>query len=214
MSKNLLPIETAKGSLEWVVITGEGKANLSGKLEYLASLVLEGAEADALKAKIDEFWKEHKPKGFNKAPKSTGYYPHTVKTDEVDEHGKAIMAETGKTVFVFKTGVTWPDGKPKKIEVRNSKNNPVNLGDTKIGNGSIGRILGAAGIYEVKAPKGNNLIDAGVTLYLNAIKLLKLEEYVGGAQFSDNDDDAEYDAVGEEFIGEETEQAPATRTKL
>lgn len=218
MSKTLT-IETPKGSLEWVLISGEGKENLSGKLQYKADLVLEGEPAAALKATIDAFYQETKPKGAPKTPKSTGYYPHKLPklaedgTPELDEDGKKILLETGKTVFSFKTDTTWPkDGSQKVIKVFNSKGNPVQLGDTKIGNGSVGRILGAAGIYEVKAKNGA-LIDAGVTLYLNAIKLLKLEEYIGGAQFSNSDDDAEYEAVGEEFVGNEEATEPA-RSRL
>ena len=32
--------KTPKGTLEWVIISGEGKENLSGKLQYTANLVL------------------------------------------------------------------------------------------------------------------------------------------------------------------------------
>jgi hypothetical protein len=212
-------IESPKGSLEWVVIAGEGKENLSGKMQYKADLVLDEPEAKVLRAQIDAFWAENKPKGFSKAPKSTGYYEHKApKLDAEDkpvlgEDGKKVMVATGKTLFSFHTDTTWPkDGKTKVVKVFNSKGNPVVLGETKIGNGSIGRILGAVGVYEVKAKNGN-VIDAGTTLYLNAVKLLKLEEYVGGAAFSNNDDDSEYDAVGEEFVGEEAAAEPA-RSRL
>jgi hypothetical protein len=220
MSKTMT-IESPKGTLEWVLISGEGKENLSGKFQYKADLILEGEAAEALKTSIDEYFQENKPKGFSKAPKSTGYYPH--KAPQLDangnpvlnEDGKKVLVETGKTVFSFKTDTTWPkDGSQKVIKVFNSKGNPVVLGETKIGNGSIGRVLGAAGMYEVKAPgKSAAIIDAGVTLYLNAIKLLKLEEYVGGVAFSTSDDDAEYEAIGEEFVGEEAPAEPA-RSRL
>jgi hypothetical protein len=221
MSKTMT-IESPKGSLAWVVISGEGKENLSGKMQYKADLILEGEAAEALKASIDEYFQENKPKGFSKAPKSTGYYPHKAPklnadgTPELDENGKKVLVETGKTVFSFKTDTTWPkDGSPKLIKVFNSKGNPVQLGETKIGNGSVGRVLGAAGMYEVKAPgKSSAIIDAGVTLYLNAIKLLKLEEYVGGAAFSTSDDDAEYEAIGEEFVGNEEQSAEPARSRL
>lgn len=214
-------IESPKGSLEWVVISGEGKENLSGRMQYKADLVLDEPEAKVLRAQIDAFWAENKPKGFSKAPKSTGYYEHKAPKLDADgkpvlgEDGKKIMVATGKTLFSFHTDTTWPkDGSQKVVKVFNSKGNPVVLGDTKIGNGSIGRILGAVGMYEVKAPgKSTAIIDAGTTLYLNAVKLLKLEEYTGGPAFSNNDEDAEYDAVGEEFVGEETPAEPA-RSRL
>lgn len=203
------PIETPRGTLEWVTIAGEGKPNLSGKMQYVANLVLETPEDTAtIEAMINEFWEANKPEKFSKAPKSTGIYDHMVPTGEKDEEGKAIMQPSGKKYLAFKTGTTYNDGKPKAIKVLNSKNNPVVLGDTKIGNGSIGRIAGAMGIYKSTVPgKPNQVLEAGVTLYLDAIKLLKLEEYSGGPSFSS--DDSEYDAVGEEFVGNE-EQAGET----
>lgn len=213
MSKTLA-IETPRGEFLWVVISGEGKENLSGKLQYKVDLLLEGQDAEDLKAKIDAYWAENKPKDFKKAPKSTGYYEHAIPTGEVAEDGTKVMAPTGKTLFSFKTDTLWPDGKQKIIPVKNSKGNTVVLGETKIGNGSIGRIAGAVGIYTVKAPKGTSIIDAGTTLYLNAIKLLKLEEYVGGPEFSESDEDSEFEAVGEEFVGTEAPAEAPARTRL
>lgn len=214
MSK-ALKIETTRGELEWAVISGEGKPNMSGKLEYQVSLVLEGDAAEDLKAKIDAYWDENKPAKFSKPAKSKGYYEHKVPTGEVDEDGKKIYEPTGKTTFVFKTGTTYIDGKQKVIQIFNSKGNKVSLGDTKIGNGSIGRVKGAMGIYENKNPKTGIAIDAGVTLYLDSIMLLKLVEYAE-AGFTTTEEDAEFDAIGEDFVGEEeqTEAAAPARTRL
>lgn len=211
----LKKFESARGTLEWVTITGEGKANLSGKLEYLASLILEGDAAAALRADIDAFWVENKPAKFNKDAKSLGYYDHTAPTGEVDEDGKKIYAPTGKTAFRFKTGTVYKDGKQKVVQVYNSKGNKVVLGDTQIGNGSIGRIKGVMGIYINANPKTNAVIDAGVTLYLDSIMLLKLEQYEAGG-FSANEEDAEFEAIGEDFVGEEApaEQTAPARTRL
>lgn len=208
-------IETARGSLEWVVITGEGKPNMSGKLQYLASLVLEGEAAEALKAEIDAFWAENKPAKFSKAPKSLGYYEHKAPTGELDEDGKKVYAPTGKTMFSFKTGTSYTDGKQKVVKVYNSKGNLVQLGDTKIGNGSIGRIKGAMGVYINEQPKTKQVVDAGVTLYLDSIMLLKLEQYAE-AGFSTTEEDSEYEAIGEEFVGEEVqaEAAAPAKTRL
>ena len=211
----LKKFESARGTLEWVTITGEGKANLSGKLEYLATLVLEGDAAAALRAEIDAFWAENKPAKFNKDAKSLGYYDHTAPTGEVDEDGKKIYASTGKTAFRFKTGTMYKDGKQKVVQIYNSKGNKVVLGETQIGNGSIGRIKGAMGIYINANPKTGVAIDAGVTLYLDSIMLLKLEQYETGG-FSANEEDAEFEAIGEDFVGEEApaEQAAPARTRL
>ncbi len=214
---NIKKFESARGALEWVTITGEGKANMSGKLEYLASLVLEGDAAEALKAEIDAFWAENKPAKFSKDAKSLGYYAHTANVDgAVDEDGKKVYSPTGKTSFRFKTGTTYKDGKQKLVQIYNSKGNKVSLGDTTIGNGSIGRIKGAMGIYINANPKTGQAIDAGVTLYLDSIMLLKLEQYETGG-FSASDEDAEFEAIGEDFVGEETPAEPAatpSKTRL
>lgn len=196
------PIETPRGTFEWVTIDGEGKPNLSGKLQYLVNLVLTAEEIEPVRDSIEAFWAENKPEKFSKAPKSLGIYEHKEPSEEKDEDGKTVYVPSGKFYLAFKTGTTYNDGKPKTIQVLNSKNNPVVLGDTKIGNGSLGRVLGAMGIYKsVNPAKPSQVLDAGVTLYLDKIKLLKLEEFSGGAEFSD--EDAEFEAVGEEFIGEE-----------
>jgi len=214
MSK-AVKIETVRGALEWLTISGEGRANMSGKLEYLATLVLDGEQAEDLKAKIDAYWEENKPAKFTRPAKSKGYYEHTEATGDVDENGKKVYAPTGKTAFRFKTGTTYQDGKEKVIQIYNSKGNKVSLGDTSIGNGSIGRIKGAMGIYENKNPKTGVAIDAGVTLYLDSIMLLKLVEY-SEAGFAATDEDAEFDAIGEDFVGEEEQAEPAApaRTRL
>lgn len=212
MSNPTKPIETARGLLEWVTITGEGKENLSGKMQYTANLVLTNPEdIAAVKEQINTFWEANKPKGFSKPPKSTGVYEHTVASGEKDENGKNVYKPSGHMYLSFKTGTSYTDGKPKVIKVLNSKNNPVVLGETKIGNGSIGRIAGVMGIYTNKTKQGV-VLEAGVTLYLDGIKLLKLEEFSGGPAFGNDDD--EFEAVGEQFVGEEApvEQAAETAT--
>lgn len=208
------PIETPRGKLEWVNITGEGKANLSGKMQYVANLVLETPEDIAsVEAQINDFWEANKPEKFKGAPKSLGIYDHTTPTGEKDEEGKAIYEPTGKKYLAFKTGVAYGDGKPKVIKVLNSKNNPVVLGDTKIGNGSIGRVAGMMGIYVNTVPgKPNQILAAGVTLYLDAIKLLKLEEFSSGPAFGNEDDD--FEPIGEEFVGTEEQSEAGGKPRL
>jgi len=181
----LKKVETARGMLEWVHISGEGKENLSGTPQYLCNLVLEGKDAEEFEKQLLDYWDEHKPKDIGKkAPKSIGMYPHTVK----DAAGEKV--ETGKSVFTFKTGTTYKSGDKKEVKVFNSKGQQVSLGSKKIGNGSVGRVAGAMGIYENRGPKGN-LVDAGVTLYLDAIKLLKFVEFQAGPSFESDDEDYE-----------------------
>jgi hypothetical protein len=192
MGKTLVKIkQTDRGELEWVNIRGDGKENLQGQMQYVANLVLEGEPAENLKAQLNQFWEDNKP-GHIKKAKTLGYYPHKVKTDEVDDEGDPVYEETGKTEFRFKTATTWPDGKTKVVKIMDSKNQERNVDSNIIGNGSIGRVAGAMDIYEVKPQSGKGKsVEAGVTLYLDAIKVLKLEEYTSGPEFEDDDGDFE-----------------------
>lgn len=196
-------ITTPKASLEWVTITGEGKENLSGKMQYVANAVV---PADSpIVEKIKAFWEANKPKGFKKDAKSLGIYPHSIPTDEKDEDGKVIYKEDPDNVtLAFKTGTTYADGSAKVINIYNAKGRKVALPEgVSIGNGTIGCIAGAMGIYANKAPKGNSIIDAGVTLYLNDIQIIKLEEYTQDAGFESHDDEDEAWDGDEGWTGEE-----------
>tara|TARA_R110002153_G_scaffold249071_1_gene405322 strand:+ start:440 stop:1093 length:654 start_codon:yes stop_codon:yes gene_type:complete len=185
MANAIEKIKTPKGNLEWVTISGEGKENLSGKMKYQANVVLDPTNVPAHQAiidKIDAFWEENKPKGFTRKPKSTGYYFHDPILDEdgeptYNDDGKKIFDKKGKVHLTFSTDTTFPSGDAKVVKIYNAKANVVSLGDKSIGNGSIGYISGAMGIYEAKA-KGKT-IDAGVTLYLNGIQLTKFVEFTG-----------------------------------
>lgn len=207
MANAIEKIKTPKGLLEWVTITGEGKENLSGKMKYQANVVLDPQNVPAHQAmidKIDAFWKENKPKGFKRPPKSTGYYLHDVITDADgdavydEETGKKVFDKEGKVHLTFSTDTTFPSGDNKVVKVYNAKANVISLGDKSIGNGSEGYIAGAMGIYEAKQ-KGKT-IDAGVTLYLNGIQLTKFVEFTG----ADDGFEAEEDEDG--FTGVDADE--------
>lgn len=197
------PITTPVGTLEWVFISGKGKEDMQGNLMYTVDLVLDGAEAEALKATIDAIWKANKPSHIS-APKSTGHYPHTVSTGEKDENGKAIYKETGKTKFTFKTGTTYTSGDAKVVKIFNAKGSEIALGEQFIANGSRGRIAGAVGVYTIEN-KGK-VMQAGTTLYLNSIQLAKFIPYAGGASFDAIEGDC--DGVGE--VGGIPDETPST----
>ena len=208
-------IATPKGKLEWVTISGEGKENLSGKQKYLASIVLH-KDAQIVKD-IEEYWNENKPKGFKagrksdtnkKGFKSNGVYPHDVPTGEVDEDGDKIYERDEKNIVLrFSTDTTFPDGKAKTIGIYNAKNRKVALPEgTMIGNGTIGCISGAMGIYE-------NQSDAGVTLYLNDIQIIKLEEYSQDAGFGTYEDEEDGWTGEPDFEGEPEPEAEASEEK-
>jgi hypothetical protein len=214
----IVPIIAGKNSpaiLEWVTIRGEGKENMSGKMQYVANAVFKQDDPEfiRLKTDIEAYWKANKPSELKKAmPKSNGIYFRDNVLDEAgektyNEDGKVIKDKTGLVYLAFKTGTTWPDGKTKVVTVHNIKNGLIDLGDRSIGNGSIGAIQGKMGIYENRTPQGV-LTDAGVTLYLDKIQLRKYVEHTG--------EDAAFDVVeddGESFMGFEDEDVFGEATK-
>lgn len=213
-------INTPKASLVWVTIDGEGKENLSGKFKYVATAIV--PKTSQVVKDIQAYWEEHRPAGFKltkkteqnpKGYKSIGIYPHKVETNEVDEDGDKIYKEHDELVELrFSTDTTWPDGKTKVIDIYNAKGRKVALPEgVKIGNGTLGCVSGAMGIYaqEVKG----KVVDAGVTLYLNAIQIIKLEEYSADAGFESHDDE-EDGFTGEQDWEGETSQESAEEPKV
>ena len=175
-------IQTPVGDLEWIFITGQGKKDPKGNSRFTASVVYNTKSQqckDAI-ALIKAFWDENKP-GQAKKPKSLGY------RELEDEAGN----KTGRTSFNFWTGITFQDGTDKKVQVFNAKGAEVSLGSKRVGNGSVGRIKGAMGIYKVK-----EMNDWGVTLYLNGVQLQKFVEFTGGVAFDEMDDAGEDDFLG------------------
>ena len=197
-------VPTAEAELAWVFIDGEGKADLNGKMRYVASLKVK-SDTDgckALKEAISTFWKENKPKGGKL--KSSGYRTEMENDGEkTDDNGDQLKKETGFTMFNFWTGTAFQDGNKRKIDIYNSKGNKVSLQGKKIGNGSKGAISGTMAIYD------NGPSAQGVTLYLNAVQLTKFVEFSGDAGFGE--EDGEFDGVDSEFdevtSAEETTEA-------
>lgn len=168
MSK--INVTSPKGELKWIFISGQGRKNLNGEMEYTASVQIPKDEAAALVQKLEEFWDENKPRGATK-PKSMGF--------KETEDGQHIQ-------FTFKTKPTYPNGEPKLVRVFNAKADEVKLPENqRIGNGSRGRIAGVAAIYDAgKAAQG-------VTLYLDSVQLTKFVAYSPAAGFdADEDEDA------------------------
>lgn len=175
-------IKSPKGELRWVTITGEGKENLSCKLQYVASVIVDEKENADFIQMIKDFWEENRPAKFNLEPKSLGMYPLYTKGDDSEK-----VEVPGKLYLQFKTGTKYQDDSPKVIDIYNAKGKKVSLGDQSIGNGSIGIISGSMGIYENR--KGNAILSAGVTLYLDAIQLTKFVPYERDAGFEAQDDE-------------------------
>ena len=164
MSK--VSFQSPKGELRWVFIAAPGKLNnLNGKHEYTASVSCSMEEGFYAKEAIDKLWAQEKPNGA-KEPKSTGY--------KID----------GETItFNFKTQTTYPSGDNKEIRVYNAKAEQIKLpSGKKIGNGSRGRVSGIASVYDA-GPAAR-----GVTLYLDAVQLVKYVEYDSGDSFKAEED--------------------------
>lgn len=196
------------GDLKWVIFNGDGKENMSGRLKYSTDLVLpvDSDDGKALKAQIDAFWADNRPSELppKKPAKSLGYRleKEPVLDDEgnkqYDDAGKVISRETGNYVFSFATDTTYPSGDKKVINIFNAKGNKVDLGSKKIGNGSRGQISGAMGIYEVREKTGKKTLqDAGVTLYLNSIRLTKFVEFSGEEAWDDAGEEGGWTGEGE-----------------
>lgn len=216
MSKTLVKTKSPKGELSWVNISGEGKANMNGAMQYVATLIIDPKNNEEHKAyidQIDEFWADNKPTfmGAKRKPKSLGYYFCDPLRDAEgqpikDDEDKVKYDPEGRVAVQYKTATTFPDGSTKLVRVFNAKASEVALGKKKIGNGSIGFVSGAMDIYVVKDGKGKEM-DAGVTLYLDAIQLTKFVEYSADAGFDAVEDEDGWTGE-EEWIGEE-EQAEA-----
>lgn len=199
-------IDSPVGTLEWVVIDGEGKPDLQGAPKYQCDVVITPEQAKSFVAMVNEFWKENKPKGAKDA-KSLGIYPHKVKDEEASkEAGETVYKKTGNTVIRFKTGTAFKSGDKKIIKIFNSKGNEVSLQGKKIGNGSRGRVNGIMAIYDV------NKATCGVTFYLNAIQLSKFVEWTGGANFNALED-GEFEGV-EGAPGAIEDEATTERPRL
>jgi hypothetical protein len=197
MAKN--PTEqliTDIGELNWVFINGNPKVDKKGVEKYLAALHFhkDSEELKIIQEKIKAFWTENKPKGARQ--KSNGIKVVQRKVEgKFDENGDQEYEDTDFMSVNFWTGTKFPDGKDKVVIIRNARGSEVSLGSKKIGNGSLGAISGAMGIYDREDGKG-------VTLYLNQIKLKTFIEYAGGGEdFGDGFSDGDFAGVEGDFEG-------------
>lgn len=149
-------IESPVGEFKWAFIT-KPRENLSGVSQFSITVNMSEDTAQPLIEEIMATWKES---GIKKQMKSAGY-----KTED-----------DGTISFSFKTNATFGDGSSNHVSVFDSKGKKVDLGDKLMGNGSTGRVKGLAASYESGA-------NAGVTLYLNSVQIMKFVEYEGGDSF-------------------------------
>ena len=186
MSKELnKPIKTPKGDLMYVYITGDGKNTaMPGEPErnqFVASVKLNknSEEFKLFKQQIDKVWIPYKEKYKIKgAPDTTGYkvLKEEHPTDK-DEYGDPIMVESDDVIITFKTNLTFPDGKEKKVKVFQPSGadvtSAIHAADWTIGNGSKGIIHGVASPNNVGG-------SHKVSLYLDAVQFAgEIIKYTG-----------------------------------
>lgn len=211
---DLIKIATPVGELHYVNISGQGKENYNEDgYEYVATVYLDKTKPEVVEfiAKIEEL-KLSGPK--DKTLQTSGYFDLFK-----DEEGK-LFAHTDEkdggepTNLIgarFKTKTTFTDGKQKKIAVYNVKRKVVDLGERRVGNGTIGAISGAMQLY-VNGKKW------GISLFLNSIQITKFIEYVGDAGFEEQEGDFEGFDEGGDFEVKSSpsvkaEDKPAAKTK-
>lgn len=154
-------IITETGELHWVSITGKGRENQKGNMEYTATVKLPNNSDDLKKltTAINDFWDANKPQGSN------DYRSCGIKEEKDDK-----QQATGFSLVTFKTPSIYPDGNLKDIQVVDGEAKSFELDGFSIGNGSLGRVEGSIAIY-------NNSGNVGVSLYLNSVQVTELIKF-------------------------------------
>lgn len=213
---NAIKFTSPVGKMFRTVINGEGFKSKpkAGRKEkppvYCCSVVVSKEEAAPFIKQIDDYFAENKEKYMKKADCATvGYRNFSVPTEDKDpETGEIVYKETGEIEFFSKTNTTWPDGKIREVSVANSKGRQVQLGDKKVGNGSIGRFSANMSLYNVEG-------TYGINLYLDGVQFKKFVEYVSGPDFDEMDGADEDDGLDDGLDSlEETTATPAAGPRL
>lgn len=192
-------VKTKVCELKYVTITGEGRNQaMPGspeRMQYVASVVMpkDGEAHKFLLEQIEKEWQDYKTRtGVKGRPKTNGIKEETVadSSGEIDPETEEVKrVPTGNVIATFRTNVTWPDGSPRKVKVKDRKGKDiteaVHNANWTIGNGSMGVIHGIAMANDVGGKHK-------VSLYLTAIQLAKLVKYMG--------DDVECDEIDGEDI--------------
>lgn len=175
------------GKLMYVMVTGQGKENFEGTgYDYQACVDVPEDEANQFIDLIEDFVEDNEPKNAERAGK---YYRTSEDDDTIDD---------GMIRFTFKTQTEFTDKKGNlkdtEVAILDAAGTKVKLPEGKlIGNGSTGRAIGTAVIWE----RGNRKkSEFGVSLYLNKVQIKDFIPYEGetvdvieGGSFNGFDDD-------------------------
>jgi len=177
-----LTFKTPLAPLRYLTTAGQGKMkydptnkldkNDPASYEYTATAILTKAQKDVIEPILKNFWNENKPAGITKQ-KYTLLKEEMETTNEKDEDGDAIKKATGFWLLQAKTNAVWPSGDKNTIKIMRGNGSPLNLGEKRIGDESVGVLHGEIAI---NAFGGNE----GLLFYLNGVQLRKFVEYTGG----------------------------------
>jgi len=184
-------VQSPIGTLMYVIVTGQGKENFEGTgYDYQACVDVPEKEADQFIDLIEDFVEENEIKN---AERAGSFY----RTSEVDD-----TIPDGMVRFTFKTQTEFTDKKGNlkdtEVAILDAAGNKVKLPEGKlIGNGSTGRVIGTAVIWE----RGNSKKkEFGVSLYLNKVQIKDFVPYEGekvdaidGGSFNGFDNDLQSD---------------------
>ncbi len=211
MANAKLTFKTPLSPLSWVNVRGQGKLKMNAddngepsNYQYVAMATLTKEQADKLQVKVDNFWKDNKPKGIGKR-KFEVIKEESVKVlddagkPKLDADDEPIRKKTGMYTVQAKTITHWPkDGKSNVIKVLGA--NGETLGEEHaaiadgIGNGTEGIIHGSLGISSYS---GNE----GVVFYLSGVQIKDSTLKAGGGDEIEadeiEDDVAETTVTGE-----------------
>jgi hypothetical protein len=171
MATNKLAVTSPIGTLMYVMVTGTGKENFEGDgYDYQACVDVPEKEAEDFIADLEEYLDENAPKNSTEA----GVFYRTSEDDDTIKEG--VVRFTFKTRTEFEDRKTG-EMKQTKVNILDSDGNNVKLPEDKlIGNGSTGRVIGNAVLWE----RGNSKKkEHGLSLYLSKVQIKDFVPYEG-----------------------------------
>ena len=184
-------VQSPIGTLMYVMVTGQGKENFEGTgYDYQCCIDVPEKEADQFIDLIEDFVEENEPKNAERA----GSFYRTSEDDDTIDPGMIRFTFKTQTEFTDKKG----NIKDTEVAILDAAGQKVKLPEGKlIGNGSTGRAIGTAVIWE----RGNRKkAEFGVSLYLNKVQIKDFVPYEGetvdaieGGSFKGFDDGLEPD---------------------
>ena len=158
------------GKLMYVMVTGQGKENFEGTgYDYQCCVDVPEDEANQFIDLIEDFVEDNEPKNAERA----GSFYRTSEDDDTIDDGMIRFTFKTQTEFTDKKG----NLKDTEVAILDAAGTKVKLPEGKlIGNGSTGRAIGTAVIWE----RGNRKkSEYGVSLYLNKVQIKDFIPYEG-----------------------------------